>query len=38
MNFEVLARAIWIFCLSWSDFSVQLMVVVQLMVTTVSKL
>ena len=32
MNVEVLAHAIWIFPLFWSDLSVQLMVVVQLVV------
>ena len=32
MNVEVLAHEIWIFRLFWSDLSVQLLVVVQLMV------
>ena len=32
MNVEVLAHAIWIFRPFWSDLSVQLMVVVQLLV------
>ena len=34
MNAEVLAHAIWIFCLFWSDLYVQLLVVVQLMLMT----
>ena len=38
MNVEVLAHAIWIFRLFWSDLSVQRMVVVQLMVMKDSQL
>ena len=38
MNVEVLAHEIWIFLLFWSDFSVRLMVMVQLMVMKDSQL